>query len=107
MTCDICDCADHPNSVCPTCANCIGHHTISADYDEIHYESYDEHGTAHAIVYAEDDTEPVIAQDTVKPRTKPHYRYNGKTGEITLVDADDDRTTGDVEVDIIAEAFGL
>ena len=107
MTCDICDCDDHPNRVCPTCVNCIGHHTTEADYDQVHTEYVDRDGVTQMIDYDDDVEEEVIEQCTAAPRNKPHYKYNGKTGEITLVDQDDYRTTCDVEADIIAEAFGL
>ena len=107
MTCDICDCEEHANTVCPTCVNCIGNHTTVADYDQIVWEYVDQDGVTQVIDYVDDAEEEVIEQCTAASRHKPHYRYNGKTGEITLVDQDDDRTTGDVEADIIAEAFGL
>ena len=103
MLCDICDCAAHPNQVCATCVNCIGSHVQWADYDHVHTEFVDGDGVTQAIVYAEED----ITQDTVCTRTKPHYRYNGKTGEITLVDAVESSTTGDLTADLIADSFGL
>jgi len=87
--------------------NCIGNHTTVADYDQIVWEYVDQDGVTQVIDYVDDAEEEVIEQCTAAPRHKPHYRYNGATGEITLVDQDDDRTTGDVEADIIAEAFGL
>ena len=99
MTCDICDCDDHPNRVCPTCVNCIGHHNTEADYDQVHTEYVDRDGVTCIIEYVE-GTEDA-------PRTKPHYRYNGRTGEITQVDAVQSSTTGDADVDMIAESFGL
>ena len=107
MTCDICDCDDHPNQVCPTCVNCIGHHTTEADYDHVHAEYVDRDGVTQVIDYDDHVEEEVIEQCTAAPRTKPHYRYNGATGEITQVDAVQSSTTGDADVDIIAEAFGL
>ena len=107
MTCDICDCEEHPNTVCPTCVNCIGNHTTVADYDQIVWEYVDQDGVTQVIDYVDDAEEEVIEQCTAAPRTKPHYRYNGVTGEITLVDAVQSSNTGDVGVDIIAEAFGL
>ncbi len=107
MTCDICDCEEHPNTVCPTCVNCIGNHTTVADYDQIVWEYVDQDGVTQQMNYDDDAEEEVKIEEAVLTRNKPHYRYNGRTGEITLVDADDDRKSGDVEVDIIAEAFGL
>ena len=107
MACDVCDCDDHPNTVCATCLNCIGHHTISADYDQILYEYTDADGVTHDIVYEEDDITDVPDQETCTVKTKPHYRYNGKTGEITLVDAVESSTTGDLTADLIADSFGL
>ena len=107
MTCDICDCEEHPNAVCPTCVNCIGNHTTVADYDQIVWEYVDQDGVTQQMNYDDDAEEEVKIEEAVLTRNKPHYRYNGRTGEITLVDADDDRKSGDVEVDIIAEAFGL
>ena len=106
MRCDICDCAAHPNQVCATCVNCIGSHVQWADYDHVHTEFVDVDGVTQAIVY-EMDAEEDITQDTVCTRTKPHYRYNGATGEITLVDAVESSTTGDLTADLIAESFGL
>ena len=107
MTCDICDCEEHPNTVCPTCVNCIGNHTTVADYDQIVLTYVDQDGVTQVMDYDDDAEKQVEIGEAVLTRHKPHYRYNGKTGEITLVEADDDRTTGDVETDIIAEAFGL
>ena len=106
MRCDICDCEAHPNQVCPSCANCIGSHVQWADYDHVHTEFVDGDGVTQAIVY-EMDAEEDITQDTVCTRNKPHYRYNGRTGEITLVDAVESSTTGDLTADLIAESFGL
>ena len=103
MRCDICDCAAHPNQVCATCVNCIGSHVQWADYDHVHTEFVDGDGVTQAIVYAEEE----IPEDTVCTRTKPHYRYNGRTGEITLVDAVQSSTTGDSTADLIADSFGL
>ena len=107
MTCDICDCEEHPNTVCPTCVNCIGNHTTVADYDQIVLTYVDQDGVTQVMDYDDDAEETVIEQCTVAPRNKPHYGYNGKTGEITLVEADDDGKSGNANVDIIAEAFGL
>ncbi len=107
MTCDICDCDDHPNQVCPTCVNCIGHHTTEADYDHVHDKYVDQDGVTQVIDYDDDAEEEVKIEEAVLTRNKPHYRYNGVTGEITLVDAVQSSNTGDVDVDIIAEAFGL
>ena len=107
MTCDICDCEEHPNTVCPTCVNCIGNHTTVADYDQIVWEYVDQDGVTQVIDYVDDAEEEVIEQCTAASRHKPHYRYNSVTGEITQVDAVQSSNTGDVDVDIIAEAFGL
>ena len=74
MACDLCNCPDHPNTPCAHCHNCIGHYTQTADYDEVHYD-FDPKLTVH--------------------HTKPHYRYNAKTGEVREVSA------------IVREAFGL
>ena len=83
MSCDLCNCDDHPNMPCPNCLNCIQHYTTEADYDEVHYD-FSEH-TAH----------------------KPHYKYNGATGEITLVNAEQSTTQTDCTADLIAESYGL
>ena len=86
MSCDLCNCEDHHNRPCPTCLNCTQHFSSEADYDEVHYD---------------------FSEDTAHSTGKPHYKYNGKTGEITLVDAVQSSTHTDSEADIIAEAFGL
>ena len=99
MTCDICDCEEHPDTVCPTCVNCIGNHTTVADYDQIVWEYVDQDGVTQQMHYEQDDVDDI--------RTKPHYRYNGRTGEITLVDAEQSSITGDLTADMIAESFGL
>ena len=83
MSCDLCNCDDHPNMPCPNCLNCIQHYTTEADYDEVHYD-FSEH-TAH----------------------KPHYKYNGATGEITLVNAEQSTAQTDCTADLIAESYGL
>ena len=64
MACDSCNCSDHPNKPCPTCLNCTQHLQLQADWDETHDDQ---------------DSELVMLN------TKPHYKYNGKTGEITAV----------------------
>ena len=84
MACDSCNCKDHLNQPCATCLNCTGHYEHHADWDEIHDDQ---------------DSELVILN------TKPRYKYNGKTGEITAVsnivrDDDDDG-------DVVRQAFGL
>ena len=107
MTCEICDCEEHPNTVCPTCVNCIGNHTTVADYDQIVLTYVDQDGVTQVIDYDDDAVKQVEIEEAVLTRNKPHYRYNGKTGEITLVEADDDGKSGNADVDIIAEAFGL
>ena len=99
MTCDICDCEEHPNTVCPTCVNCIGNHTTVADYDQIVCEYVDQDGVTQQMHYEQDCVHDI--------RTKPHYKYNGRTGEITLVDAVESSITGDPTADLIAESFGL
>ena len=103
MLCDICDCDVHPNRVCPTCVNCIGSHVQWADYDHIHTEFVDRDGVTHEIVY--DDEE--IVEEVVLTGTKPHYRYNGKTGEITLVESQEPSAHKDDDWHMIAESFGL
>ena len=86
MSCDLCNCDDHPNMPCPNCLNCIQHYTTEADYDEVHYD-FSEH-TAHST-------------------HKPHYKYNGATGEITLVNAEQSTAQTDCTADLIAESYGL
>ena len=84
MACDSCNCDDHHHKPCPTCLNCTGHYTQTADYDEIHDDV---------------DTELTVLN------TKPKYRYNAKTGEITevsrIVEDNDDND------DVVQQAFGL
>jgi len=84
MACDSCNCDDHLNKPCATCLNCVGHYEHDADWDEIHDDF---------------DTELVILN------TKPRYKYNGKTGEITevsnIVEHDDADHT------VVRQAFGL
>ncbi len=84
MACDSCNCDDHPNKPCDQCLNCVGHVTLTADWDETHDDQ---------------DSELVVLN------TKPHYKYNGKTGEITQVSAvvavDDD------DGDVVRQAFDL
>ena len=84
MACDSCNCDNHPNKPCATCLNCVGHYEHDADWDQVHDDA---------------DSEPVILN------TKPHYRYNAKTGEITEVSdvVRDDNDDGDV----VRQAFGL
>ena len=84
MACDSCNCSDHLNRPCPTCLNCVGHYEHHADWDQVHVDQ---------------DSELVMLN------TKPHYKYNGKTGEITQVSAvvavdDDDQA-------VVRQAFGL
>ena len=107
MTCDICDCEEHPNTVCPTCVNCIGNHTTVADYDQIVLTYVDQDGVTQQMDYVDDAEQEVNVEEAVCTRTKPHYRYNGRTGEITLVDAVESSTTGDLTADLIADSFGL
>ena len=98
MACDLCNCDDHPNQVCAGCLNCTQHYQQSCDYDHTHTEYVDREGVTHPIEYAEDDT-------VIVPRTKPHYAYCGKTGEIREVSATVTHT--DRDWDVIADAFGL
>jgi len=84
MACDSCNCDDHSNRPCEQCLNCTQHLQLQADWDEIHDDQ---------------DSELVILN------TKPRYKYNGKTGEITEVSAvvavdDDDQA-------VVRQAFGL
>ena len=84
MACDSCNCDDHLNKPCDQCLNCTGHVTLTADWDETHDDQ---------------DSELVMLN------TKPRYKYNGKTGEITEVSAvvavdDDDQA-------VVRQAFGL
>ena len=76
MACDSCNCDNHPNKPCATCLNCTGHYEHHADYNEVHYD---------------------FTTTLTVLNTKPRYKYNGKTGEITQVSAvvavdDDDHT---------------
>jgi len=103
MACAICDCDNHPNDVCPTCVTCIGDHTITADYDEIHTEYVDSTGVTRVIQYVEDDD---VKECTVV-RTKPHYVYSARTGELTLVKSTHSTSDTDTDWDMIADAFGL
>ncbi len=103
MACAICDCDNHPNQICPTCVNCIGDHTITADYDEIHTEYIDRNGVTRVIQYAEEDD----VQECTVVRTKPHYVYSARTGELTLVKSTHSTSASDVDWDMIADAFGL
>ena len=84
MACDSCNCEDHHHKPCPTCLNCTQHYDAVADPDEIHCDS---------------DTELTVLN------TKPKYRYNAKTGEITevsrIVEDNDDND------DVVQQAFGL
>ena len=84
MACDSCNCSDHLNRPCAQCLNCTQHYTHHADWDEVHDDF---------------DTEPVILN------TKPHYRYNAKTGEITEVS--DVVAVDDDDGDVVRQAFGL
>ena len=103
MACAICDCDNHPNRICPTCVNCIGDHTVTADYDEIHTEYVDTDGVTHPIAYAEDD----VVQECSVMRTKPHYVYSGRTGELRLVESTHSDEEAVTDWDMIADAFGL
>ena len=47
------------------------------------------------------------AEEVVITSTKPHYRYNGKTGEITLVESQEPSAHQDDDWHMIAESFGL
>jgi len=105
MACAICDCDNHPNDVCPTCVTCIGDHTITADYDEIHTEYVDTDGVTRVIPYAEEDDD--VVQEPSVVRTKPHYVYSGRTGELTLVKSTHSTSDTDQDWDMIADAFGL
>ena len=78
MSCDICDCEDHPNRPCPTCKNCVCHYVQTADYDEVHYDFSD------------------------KQTKKPHYKYNGKSGKITEVV----KNKNTIDIDFIMDTFG-
>ena len=104
MACAICDCDNHPRDVCPTCVTCIGDHTITADYDAVHTEYVDTDGVTHPIAYAEEDD--VVEECTVR-RTKPHYVYSARTGELTLVKSTHSASDTDTDWDMIADAFGL
>jgi len=101
MACAICDCDNHPNRICPTCVTCIGDHTVTADYDEIHTEYIDRNGVTHPIEYTD-----VVEECTVR-RTKPHYVYSGRTGELRLVESTHSTSDTDQDWDMIANAFGL
>tara|TARA_A100001015_G_scaffold205216_1_gene229440 strand:- start:61 stop:267 length:207 start_codon:yes stop_codon:yes gene_type:complete len=67
----------------------------------------DAEGVTHDIVYEQDDHTDEPHQQACAVNTKPHYRYNGRTGEITMVDADQSSITGDPTAHLIAESFGL
>ena len=103
MACAICDCDNHPNRICPTCVTCIGDHTITADYDEIHTEYIDRNGVTRVIQYAEEDD----VQACSVMRTKPHYVYSARTGELTLVKSTHSTSEAATDWDMIADAFGL
>ena len=66
MSCDLCNCEDHPNQPCPNCLNCVGHYKQVADPDKDHTDH-----TAQLTEYTEDS-------GTVDP--KPHYRYDARIG---------------------------
>lgn len=74
-TCDVCDCEQHVNQPCVNCLNCVGYFAQSSDWDQDHSDDTCEH--------------PEDAP------TKPRYKYNVGTGEITAVDH------------WVAESFGL
>ena len=80
---------------------CIGDHTITADYDAVHTEYVDTEGATHPIEYAD-----VVEECTVR-RTKPHYVYSARTGELRLVESTHSDEEADVDWDMIADAFGL
>ena len=82
---------------------CIGDHTITADYDAVHTEYVDSDGVTRVIAYAEDD----VVEECSVVRTKPHYVYSGRTGELTLVESTHSVEEADVDWDMIADAFGL
>ena len=82
---------------------CIGDHTVTADYDEIHTEYVDTDGVTHPIAYAEDD----VVQECSVMRTKPHYVYSGRTGELRLVESTHSDEEAVTDWDMIADAFGL
>lgn len=81
MACDLCNCEDHHNQPCALCMNCIGHHELTADWDQDHTD------------YTQESTD--VTQNLTAVHTKPRYKYNAKTGEIREV------------TDIVREAFGL
>jgi len=64
--------------------NCTGHYEHHADYNEVHYD---------------------FTTTLTVLNTKPRYKYNGKTGEITevsrIVEDNDDND------DVVRQAFGL
>ena len=62
MACDLCNCDDHHNQPCSNCLNCVGHYAKDCDYDKTH--------TQH--------TE--LAENSPTVTTKPHYRYDARTG---------------------------
>jgi len=66
MSCDLCNCEDHPNRPCPHCLNCVGHYEQVADWDQDHTDH-----TEQLTEYTEDS-------GTVG--TKPHYRYDASRG---------------------------
>ena len=103
MACAICDCDNHPNRICPTCVTCIGDHTVTADYDAVHTEYIDRTGVTRVSPYVEDDD---VKECTVV-RTKPHYVYSARTGELTLVKSTHSTSDTDTDWDMIADAFGL
>ena len=94
---------------------CIGDHTITADYDEIHTEYIDRNGVTHPIEYVEHDacgTDECCqacdtAEVTVNTRTKPHYVYSARTGVLTLVESTHSDEEAVTDWDMIADAFGL
>jgi len=101
MACAICDCDNHPNRICPTCVTCIGDHTVTADYDAVHTEYVDTDGVTHPIAYTDDVEECSVM------RTKPHYVYSGRTGELRLVESTHSDPEDVTDWYMIADAFGL
>ena len=70
------------------------------------WEYVDQDGVTQQMDY-DDAEQEVKIEEAVLTRNKPHYRYNGRTGEITLVDAVESSSTGDLTADLIADSFGL
>ena len=62
MSCDLCNCDDHPNKPCANCLNCIGHYQHDADWYETHHTE--------------------LQDDSGSVGVKPHYVYDARTGVI-------------------------